>query len=109
MISIEFGEFNSILASLLQQYPRYQPSPARRTRRGLNAAGARTRFPRSGWVRGIEKSRRGEFVVQGNIYVDMLPHRPVRFTLRLTLDTGRGGPPSMGNTRWVLQRLDVRP
>jgi hypothetical protein len=26
------------------------------------------------WVRGIEKSKQGERVVEGNIYVDMLPH-----------------------------------
>jgi ABC-type oligopeptide transport system substrate-binding subunit len=26
------------------------------------------------WVRGIEKNRQGELVVEGNIYVDMLPH-----------------------------------
>jgi oligopeptide transport system substrate-binding protein len=26
------------------------------------------------WVRGIQKNRQGEFVVEGNIYVDMLPH-----------------------------------
>jgi ABC-type oligopeptide transport system substrate-binding subunit len=26
------------------------------------------------WVRGIERNRRGEPVVEGNIYVDMLPH-----------------------------------
>ncbi len=26
------------------------------------------------WVRGIEKNKQGELVVEGNIYVDMLPH-----------------------------------
>jgi hypothetical protein len=26
------------------------------------------------WVRGIEKNRAGESVVEGNIYVDMLSH-----------------------------------
>lgn len=26
------------------------------------------------WVRGLQKNRQGEFVVEGNIYVDMLPH-----------------------------------
>jgi hypothetical protein len=26
------------------------------------------------WVKGIEKNKRGELVVEGNIYVDMLQH-----------------------------------
>ncbi|HEY3064989.1 MAG TPA: hypothetical protein VGL09_04315, partial [Methylomirabilota bacterium] len=26
------------------------------------------------WVRGIEKNKAGDMVVEGNIYVDMLPH-----------------------------------
>ena len=26
------------------------------------------------WVRGIQKNRQGELVVEGNIYTDMLPH-----------------------------------
>jgi len=26
------------------------------------------------WVKGVEKNKRGEFVVEGNIYLDMLQH-----------------------------------
>jgi hypothetical protein len=26
------------------------------------------------WVKGVEKNKAGEFVVDGNIYVDMLQH-----------------------------------
>jgi hypothetical protein len=26
------------------------------------------------WVRGLQKNKQGEYVVDANIYVDMLPH-----------------------------------
>ena len=26
------------------------------------------------WVKGVEKNKKGEFVIDGNIYVDMLEH-----------------------------------
>ena len=37
------------------------------------AGGANPLSPKP-WVRGIEKNKQGELVVEGNIYVDMLTH-----------------------------------